>query len=105
MPTYDYECQKCSHVFEAFQNMSDDPLDTCPVCGGGVKRLIGGGLGVIFKGSGFYVTDNKSSGKAASPGASKKSETAVKENSSGDTAAPAASEGKGKSSEKVSATS
>ncbi|MBN2051024.1 MAG: zinc ribbon domain-containing protein [Spirochaetales bacterium] len=65
MPTYDYECLECGHVFEQFQKMSDPPLTECPACGGSVRRLIGGGLGVIFKGSGFYVTDNKNSGKAA----------------------------------------
>jgi len=62
MPTYDYECGKCGHTFDAFQNMSDDPLKKCPECGkNGLKRLIGGGLGVIFKGSGFYSTDSRSS--------------------------------------------
>ncbi len=66
MPTYDYECTECGHTFEYFQSMSDDPLSDCPNCGGKVKRLIGGGLGVIFKGSGFYVTDNR--GKTSSNG-------------------------------------
>lgn len=60
MPTYDYKCEKCKGTFEYFQSMSDDPLTVCPECGGQLKRLIGGGLGIIFKGSGFYVTDNKS---------------------------------------------
>lgn len=63
MPTYDYECAGCGHRFEAFQSMSDDPLRVCPSCNKRrLKRLIGGGMGVIFKGSGFYVTDNRSSG-------------------------------------------
>lgn len=60
MPTYDYKCEKCKRTFEYFQSMSDDPLTNCQECGGSLKRLIGGGLGIIFKGSGFYVTDNKS---------------------------------------------
>ncbi len=60
MPTYDYECLKCSHSFEAFQKMTDKPLKKCPECGGKVKRLIGAGAGVIFKGSGFYATDYRS---------------------------------------------
>lgn len=64
MPTYDYKCTECNHVFEYFQSMNDDPLSVCPECGGGVKRMIGGGSGLIFKGSGFYVNDSK---KSASP--------------------------------------
>ena len=66
MPTYDYRCAACGHTFEYFQSMSDDPLSECPECGGKVKRLIGGGTGIIFKGSGFYVTDNR--GKKPSNG-------------------------------------
>lgn len=60
MPTYDYECTKCGHRFEAFQSMSDKPLTKCPECRGKVKRLIGAGAGLIFKGSGFYITDYRS---------------------------------------------
>ena len=59
MPTYDYQCESCSHHFEAFHAMSAEPLSECPVCGGHVQRLIGGGTGLIFKGSGFYITDYK----------------------------------------------
>ncbi|MCX7031560.1 MAG: zinc ribbon domain-containing protein [Spirochaetes bacterium] len=59
MPTYEYECTKCGHTFEAFQSMKDAPLSSCPQCRGRVRRLIGGGMAVIFKGSGFYSTDNK----------------------------------------------
>lgn len=61
MPTYDYECKECGHEFEYFQSMSAEPLRDCPECGGAVRRLIGGGMGIIFKGSGFYVTDNRGS--------------------------------------------
>ncbi|MCD6287954.1 MAG: zinc ribbon domain-containing protein [Candidatus Hydrogenedentes bacterium] len=57
MPTYEYECQRCGKRFERFQNMTDEPLQTCPDCGGSVRRLIGSGAGIIFKGSGFYATD------------------------------------------------
>ena len=67
MPTYDYLCPKCDHEFEAFQSMKDAPLKTCPKCKKrALKRLVGGGSGLIFKGSGFYITDykNKSSGDA-----------------------------------------
>ncbi|WP_372808247.1 FmdB family zinc ribbon protein [Pontiella sp.] len=62
MPTYDYECTACGHHFEAFQSMSADPLTECPECEGAVRRLIGGGAGFLFKGSGFYLTDYRSSG-------------------------------------------
>jgi putative FmdB family regulatory protein len=67
MPTYEYECKSCGHTFEAFQRMSDEPLRDCPQCGREVRRLINGGTGVIFKGSGFYVTD-KNKGAAVKPG-------------------------------------
>ncbi|NOX99742.1 MAG: zinc ribbon domain-containing protein [Verrucomicrobia bacterium] len=62
MPTYDYECQKCGHHFEAFQSMTADRLTACPEekCKGKLKRLIGAGAGLIFKGSGFYITDYRS---------------------------------------------
>jgi putative FmdB family regulatory protein len=65
MPTYEYECKSCSHSFEVFQSMNDPPLKICPECGSEVRRLIFGGTGVIFKGSGFYVTDKGKSGKTA----------------------------------------
>jgi len=67
MPTYEYECKSCGNIFDAFQSMSDEPLKTCPKCGQAVRRLINGGSGVIFKGSGFYVTD-KGKGAAAVTG-------------------------------------
>ena len=60
MPTYDYECEECGITFERFQNIKDDPIKKCPECGGSVKRLIGAGAAVIFKGSGFYITDYRS---------------------------------------------
>lgn len=59
MPTYDYECKKCSHAFELFQQITAKPVKKCPKCGGDVRRLIGSGAGIIFKGSGFYETDYK----------------------------------------------
>lgn len=59
MPTYDYECLSCKDKFELFQQMKDQPLKICPKCQGKVKRLIGSGFGLIFKGSGFYETDYK----------------------------------------------
>lgn len=63
MPTYEYACQKCDHTFEQFQSMRDDPLVRCPACGKkSLKRLLGGGSGLIFKGSGFYITDYRKGG-------------------------------------------
>lgn len=70
MPTYEYECEKCNRKFDFFQSMKDAPLATCPkdACPmetwgeGKVKRLLGTGAGLIFKGSGFYITDYRSSG-------------------------------------------
>lgn len=59
MPTYDYECLNCGHHFEVFQNINDKHLEKCPKCSKKVKRLIGSGAGIIFKGSGFYATDYK----------------------------------------------
>jgi putative FmdB family regulatory protein len=64
MPTYEYECQKCGHTFELFQSIKDDPRKTCikPKCRGRVKRLLGTGAGLLFKGSGFYITDYRKPG-------------------------------------------
>jgi len=59
MPTYEYECPKCG-VFEVFQNMSEESLKRCPTCKRKVKRLLGTGAGILFKGSGFYETDYRS---------------------------------------------
>jgi len=64
MPTYSYKCTKCEHRFEARQRFSDDPLTECPVCGSPVRKVITP-VGIVFKGSGFYVTDNKN-GKSSS---------------------------------------
>lgn len=73
MPTYDYKCDNCGYEFEIFQSMKDEKLSECPSCGKNtLKRLIGGGGGLIFKGTGFYLTDYKgkkadtSSGKTGS---------------------------------------
>jgi putative FmdB family regulatory protein len=61
MPTYDYECDACDHRFDAFQTMSAEPLKKCPQCGKKkLRRLFGAGAGLIFKGSGFYLTDYRS---------------------------------------------
>jgi putative FmdB family regulatory protein len=66
MPTYEYECQKCGHRFEVFQSINDSPKKICPKpkCRGRVKRVVGTGAGIIFKGSGFYSTDYRKPGYA-----------------------------------------
>jgi putative FmdB family regulatory protein len=57
MPTYEYECTICPWRFDLFQNMNEPPQESCPKCGGVLRRLIGKGAGIIFKGKGFYATD------------------------------------------------
>lgn len=75
MPTYEYRCDSCGYVFEEFQSMKDAPLSKCPKCGSKVQRLISPGAGLIFKGSGFYLTDYK---KSNSSPATSNGSTAVK---------------------------
>jgi len=71
MPSYDYKCKACGHVFEEFQSMKADPLVDCPACGKpSLTRLMAGGAGMIFKGSGFYLTDYKKSGTSSSSSSS-----------------------------------
>ena len=76
MPTYDYECQACGHAFELFQSINDSVKKKCPECGKNkLKRLIGTGAAIMFKGSGFYQTDYRSdSYKKAAEADKKKSE-------------------------------
>lgn len=60
MPTYQYRCKDCGYEFEEFQSITEDPLEVCPSCGGKTHRIISGGAGLLFKGSGFYITDYRS---------------------------------------------
>jgi len=60
MPTYQYKCNKCNNRFEEVQLITEAPISRCPRCGGAVERLITGGAGFLFKGSGFYTTDYRS---------------------------------------------
>lgn len=86
MPTYEYECSKCNHHFDAFQSMSAESYKTCPeeFCQmkkwgkGKVKRLLGAGAGLLFKGSGFYITDYRSEGYKSSKQKEASSTTATK---------------------------
>lgn len=93
MPTYSYECRKCGEVHSVFHGMNDSPRVKCPTCGGGCKKLLGTGAGVIFKGSGFYETDYKKKSSVSSESSSSKkdasSKPAASSSSSGD-AKPAA---------------
>jgi putative FmdB family regulatory protein len=94
MPTYEYACSKCGHHFEQFQSMRDEPLKKCPKCHkAALKRLIGGGAGLIFKGSGFYITDYKNKGMAkaasAESGSGAKAEAAPKSDGAAKSEAPA----------------
>lgn len=80
MPTYDYQCAACGHTFETFQSMAADPLKKCPECKKmKLRRLIGAGAGIIFKGSGFYETDYRSSGYTSAAKADKPTESSSSE--------------------------
>jgi putative FmdB family regulatory protein len=70
VPTYQYACTDCGHELEAVQSFSDDALTTCPECGGTLRKLFGN-VGVVFKGSGFYRNDSRSSSESSSSGATK----------------------------------
>jgi len=80
MPTYEYKCNNCGHDFEAFQSMKDEKLKVCPACGKeSLSRLIGTGGGLIFKGSGFYLTDYKNpAAKESGSDKSKESKPVIK---------------------------
>lgn len=92
MPTYDYVCEACGHELEVFQSITESVKRKCPACGKlRLKRQIGGGAGILFKGSGFYQTDYRSSSykkdaeaerKASSPGESKSDAKPKKDSSS-----------------------
>ena len=63
MPTYEYRCEQCGHVFETLHGMNEEPEVECPRCSGETTRIISGGSGIIFKGSGFYATDYGDAGR------------------------------------------
>jgi putative FmdB family regulatory protein len=85
MPTYEYLCSQCGHEFEKFQSMTAQPTRKCPKCGKNtVKRLIGRGSGVIFKGSGFYETDYRSENYKKSANAEKETNSPAKESTGSD---------------------
>ncbi|MEJ2747018.1 MAG: zinc ribbon domain-containing protein [Anaerolineae bacterium] len=79
MPIYTYRCKDCGHEFDQRQRMTDDPLTVCPVCKGHIRRVVNS-VGVVFKGSGFYVTDNRGK-NSANNGVSSESKTTTTEKS------------------------
>lgn len=81
MPTYSYACTECGNRFDAVQAFTDDALTTCPKCSGKLRKLFGS-VGVVFKGSGFYRTDNRESGKSSSNGSAKSSDSSSSSTSS-----------------------
>jgi putative FmdB family regulatory protein len=92
VPTYQYACTECDHRFEAVQSFSDSALSECPQCSGRLRKLYGA-VGVVFKGSGFYRTDSRSSSAPAAPAAAAKSDSpapAAKKESSGSSSSSSA---------------
>ena len=83
MPTYDYQCRECGHTFEEFQSMSSDFLTVCPSCGKpALKRMMASGVGMIFKGSGFYQTDYKKTNSSSSTSSASNTDAAKQETKS-----------------------
>jgi putative FmdB family regulatory protein len=76
MPLYEYACQECGHRFEVRQGIREDPLTTCPTCGGAIRRVVQP-VGIVFKGSGFYKTDSRSSSAASVSSSESKNESAT----------------------------
>lgn len=95
MPTYSYQCDSCGHDFEAVQRFADDPLTECPECEAPIRRVIQP-VGVVFKGSGWYITDSRPKSSSDSEGGAAKAKPAEKKTESTSTAekadAPAKSE-------------
>ncbi len=75
MPTYVYRCEECGHTFERFESIHSEPVQVCPKCGAQARRLITAGAGLIFKGSGFYITDYKNKHSSGSPGKTSESKS------------------------------
>jgi putative FmdB family regulatory protein len=101
MPTYAYACPKCGHEYEKLQKMSDETRAKCPECGTRGERLISGGVGLVFKGSGFYITDykrageTKRDGEGAEKSAGKDDGKPKKSSSKDSTSSSTSSKGKG----------
>ncbi len=100
MPTYEYKCDSCHHTFEIFQSIKDDPIKKCPNCGKNkLRKLISGGAGLIFKGSGFYLTDYKNK-KSPTKKSSEKIIDTTKEASTKEATKPVEKKSSGKTQKK-----
>lgn len=86
MPVYEYQCQACGHQFERKQSFSDEPIKVCPECGGATRKLLSR-PGIVFKGSGWYITDSRPSSPSESSSGSSSSSSSA---SSSETKAPPA---------------
>jgi putative FmdB family regulatory protein len=93
MPTYEYRCS-AGHEFERFQRMSEEPLRECPTCGAPAERILSSGAGLLFKGSGFYITDYRSDSykKAAESDSGAKPKDSTPKDSGGSSGTPAKTE-------------
>jgi putative FmdB family regulatory protein len=89
MPTYEYECTKCNHAFEEEAPITAPPRQRCPLCRGKVQRLISGGSGIVFRGSGFYVNDSRSKPASSKSDASSATGASSKSDAPAPAAAPA----------------
>ena len=106
MPTYEYRCKSCGHEFEEFQTMSADPLIMCPKCAKPtLKRLMSSGAGLIFKGSGFYLTDYKKSNTSLSSSTKSEPKSDSKSESQSDSQKESTTESKKESKPSPDATS
>lgn len=85
MPTYEYRCKSCEHELEVQQSFSDDPLETCPECGGDLRKVYGN-VGISFKGSGFYKNDARSGSASTKTSSSSTGSSTSDSSSSGDSA-------------------
>jgi len=104
MPVYAYKCDACGHEFDKFQHFVDDPLTVCPVCSEEALRKVYSPVGIVFKGKGFYATDNRSpSGISSSKPSNNSSANGSSDTSSSDTAKASDSTGSDKKSSTVSA--
>lgn len=98
MPTYEYRCSSCGEEIEVVQSFTDDPLTQCPACGGALRKVFTP-VGIVFKGSGFYKTDNRAGRRTGSGGESRKDkEPSSSASSSGSSGASSSSDGKSSSS-------